>query len=100
MSITSLELFKKHVRADDFGDDDKYLDYLLSTAEQVVVRATGRTLDELMEMERGVLPLPLVQASMMLAAHWYNQREAVSGVQMTEVPDSLRTLVNPYRRLT
>lgn len=36
---------------------------------------------------------------MMLAAHWYNQRETVSAVQMHEVPDALQALVKPYRKL-
>ena len=36
---------------------------------------------------------------MMLAAHWYNQRESVSSATMSRVPDSLQALVKPYRRL-
>lgn len=95
----SLSLFKKHVRADDFADDDVYLMHLLEAAEVSVVNYTNRTLEELMEMGIDGLPTPLVQAVMMLAAHWYNQRESVSSVQMHEVPDALQALVKPYRRL-
>ena len=32
MAVVSLALFKKHVRADDFADDDEYLQHLLDTA--------------------------------------------------------------------
>lgn len=100
MSVVSLALFKKHVRADDFADDDEYMQHLLDTAEMTVVTATNRSADELMTLGGGdTFPLPLQQASMMLAAHWYNQRESVSTVQMHEVPDSLQALVKPYRRL-
>lgn len=99
MAAVSLSLFKKHVRADDFADDDEYLSHLLEAAEVSVVTATHRTREELMEMGADRFPTPLVQAVMMLAAHWYNQRESVSSVQMHEVPDSLQALVKPYRRL-
>lgn len=99
MGAVSLALFKKHVRADDFTDDDVYLEHLLSVAEEVVVNYTNRSAEELTELGGGKFPKPLEHAVMMLAAHWYNQRESVSTAQMYEVPDSLQSLVKPYRKL-
>lgn len=99
MAIVSLALFKQHVRADDFADDDLYLEHLLDAAEVAVTRATNRTALELADANGGYYPEPLKQAVMMLAAHWYNQRESVSSTQMHEVPDSLQALVKPYTRL-
>ena len=99
MAVVSLALFKKHVRADDFADDDEYLDHLLAAAEVTVITATNRTEQELTDGNTGKFPVPLKQAIMMLAAHWYNQRESVSSVQMHEVPDALQSLVKPYRKL-
>lgn len=99
MAVVSLALFKKHVRADDFTDDDTYLEHLLETAEASVITATNRTVTELSGPGGGTFPKPLIHAIMMLAAHWYNQRESVSGVQMHEVPDTLQALVKPYRKL-
>lgn len=100
MATVSLELFKQHVRADDLTGEDAVLGHYLRAAEESVVAATQRTADELCEMGDGRnLPTPLVQAVLMLAAHWYNQRENVSAVQMHEVPDSLQSLVKPYRKL-
>lgn len=99
MAVVNLALFKKHVRADDFADDDEYLEHLLATAEESVITATNRTEQELMANNAGEFPTPLKHAVMMLAAHWYNQRESVSSVQMHEVPDSLQALVKPYRKL-
>ena len=99
MAITDLALFKKHVRADDFADDDEYLAHILDTAEMAVVTATNRPLEELLEMGDGKLPTPIMHAAMMLGAHWYNQRESVSRVQMHAVPDSLQSLIKPYRKL-
>lgn len=99
MAVVSLALFKKHVRADDFVDDDEYLQHLIDTAEETVITATNRSVRELTGDGAGEFPAPLKHAVMMLAAHWYNQRESVSSVQMHEVPDSLQALVKPYRKL-
>lgn len=99
MAVVSLALFKKHVRADDFADDDEYLQHLLDTAESEVITATNRTQEELAQMGNGNVPTPIKHAIMMLGAHWYNQRESVSSVQMHAVPDSLQALIKPYRKL-
>lgn len=99
MNVVSLSLFKKHVRADDFADDDDYLMFILESAEEAVITATNRTMAELEQMGDGDVPLPIKHAIMMLGAHWYNQRESVSSVQMHSVPDSLQSLIKPYRKL-
>lgn len=97
--VVSLELFKKHVRADDFTDDDTYLQHLLDAAQESIIFSTNRTEAELIEIGGGVFPATLQQAVMLLAAHWYNQRESASTVQMTEVPGTLQVLTKPYRKL-
>jgi len=100
MAVVDLGLFKKHVRADDFADDDEYLEHLLETAESAVIMATNRTQEELAQMGNGTdVPAPIKHAIMLLGAHWYNQRESVSSVQMHAVPDSLQALIKPYRKL-
>lgn len=103
MATVDLALLKKHVNADDFTADDTYLQHLLDAAEAHVIGMTNRTAAELMvpgsSEGTAVLPVQLQQAVIMLAGHWYNQREAVSGVQMTEVPYSLQALVKPFRQL-
>lgn len=99
MAVVGLALFKKHVRADDFSDDDEYLQHLIATAEVAIITATNRTEEELTDGNGGEFPAPLKHAIMMVAAHWYNQRESVSTTQMHEVPDALQALVKPYRKL-
>ena len=101
MATVDLALLKKHVRADDFSDDDEYLAQLLNAAEQHVCKATNRPKDELLAMgeDSKSLPYELQQAVLLIAGHWYNQREAVSGVQMAEVPYTLQALIKPYRKL-
>lgn len=51
--MVSLELFKQHVRADDFSDDDAYLAHLLGVAEEWVVRETNRSIEELKGLNGG-----------------------------------------------
>lgn len=99
MTTVDIALLKMHVRADDFSDDDAYLQHLLDAAEQYVCEATNRTGEELAKLGGGKLPVTLQQAVLLIAGHWYNQREAVSGVQMAEVPYTLQALIKPYRKL-
>lgn len=99
MALTDIALLKQHVRADDFSDDDQYLAHLLEAAEQYVCKATNRDSDELVDAATGKLPATLQQAVLLIAGHWYNQREAVSGVQMAEVPYTMQALIKPYRKL-
>lgn len=99
MAVLNVEILKKHVRADDFSEDDAYLEMLLQAATEAVVNETNRSIEELTEMGGGTLPAPVVHAVLLLAGHFYNQREAVSGVQMHEVPCGVKSLVLPYTRL-
>lgn len=99
MSVTDIELLKQHVRADDFSRDDLYLQHLLDAAEQYVSKATNYSIYELVVMGNGKLPIMLLQAVLLIAGHWYNQREAVSGAQMAEVPYTLQALIKPFRKL-
>ncbi len=99
MPEVSLTLLKKHVRADDYDDDDELLAHYLEAAEEAVAGATQRPMEELKEMGGGSLPARLQQAVLMTAAHWYANREAVAGVQMQQVPMGFEALVKPFRRL-
>ena len=99
MAIVDLELFKRHCNVDNFNDDDELMEGILEAAEEAVILATRRSLEELQEMAGGKCPAPLRQAVLMLGAPWYNQRESVTAVQMHAVPDSLQALVKPYRKL-
>lgn len=99
--MLDLETVKKHVRSDEFADDDEYLQTLTEAAEEHIANVTNRSINELTEMSSdGVsLPKPIQQAVLLLVGHWYNQREAVAGTQMTEAPHTLQALVKPYVKL-
>lgn len=96
--LVDLALFKAHIRASDFADEDDYLRQLLAAAEEAVIHATNRTEAELLSFGGGKLPAGLAQAVMLLAAHWYNQRESAASAQMYAVPHAFHSLVMPYRK--
>jgi uncharacterized phage protein (predicted DNA packaging) len=99
--MTDLELLKKSVRADDFDSDDELLSHLLDASMTYVTDATGRSASELAAMGTdGMYPPDLRQAVVMLAGHWYNQREAAAGSQMTEVPFGVTAIIKRYRKLS
>lgn len=97
-NAVSLDLLKKHLRA-EYDDDDAYLSHLTEVAQAYVERATHRTHEELLALGGGIYPLQLMQAILMLAAHWYNQREAASSVQFTEVPHAVSSMIKQFRKL-
>lgn len=99
MSIVSLELLKKHVRADDFNADDEKLQQYLDAAEQQVITATNRTEAELTEIGGGKFPPMLAQAVLLVAAAWYAVPENTAGVQYHEVPYGATALIKPFRKL-
>lgn len=91
-----LALLKKHVRADDFSEDDAVLQHYMLAARDTVVDLSNRTLEEI---SAGGWDRMFDQAVLMLAAHWYNQREAAAAAQMTEVPFAVATLVKRFTKL-
>lgn len=99
MAHVSLEEIKKHVRADDFTADDAYLQQLIDTADAAIIRATQRSEAELLVAGGGTFPPQLRQAELMLAAHWYNQREAATTASTSAVPYAIDYLVAQFRKL-
>ena len=99
MAIVSKEYLKRWVRI-DFDDEDEDLDLLLQDAEESIISWTGRTYDELLGINGGFFPKPLRRAIVLLASHWYNQREAVSTAQMNEVPYSIQSLVKRFVKIS
>lgn len=99
MSVVSLELFKKHVRADDFTDDDDKLQAILESAEVEVIKATNRTKDELVEMGDGEFPLPLQQAIMMVGALKYAYPEGLIPSQYAHIAFGPVGIIKMYRKL-
>lgn len=82
----------------DFGTgDDALIAQKIAAATAHVERAAGVSFDDLAESEPGV-PADLKEAVTMLAAHWYENREAtLVGVSMVPVPLGFDDLIRSHR---
>lgn len=99
-TYTTLALFKLHSRTDDFDTEDAILQKNLNAAEAHVIRATGRTGEELVEMGGGTFPEDLEQAIYALADHFYEHKSPVEMQSSHAMPYSIGALIRPYRKLT
>lgn len=99
LEYLTIEDLKRQCRV-DFEDDDELLSLYGSAAERAVVAATRRSAEELAAMGGGTMPVALRLAMLLLAAHYYRLREAVTGVGQEGVPYAYEYLVKPYVRLS
>lgn len=99
MAVVSLKLFKTHLRADDFAQDDEYLTHLLDAAEEEVCKLTNRASDELTELGGGEWPVSLRHAVLLFAATQYNSsRESTGNANIKALPDNFYALIRPWRK--
>ena len=96
MAFVTLSLLKSHVRADDFDTDDELLEHYAEVATEKVLTDTNRSASDYEDEDP---PLALQQAVLLLAGHYYNQREAVSSGSMSSVPEGYSALIRPWRIL-
>ena len=91
--MTDLAQVKRQCRV-DFDDDDELLTGLAEAAEAEVIRWTGRTAEELLDMGAGGIPAPLRQAVLIRVAQFYAQPEG------TDKPNALyESLIRPYQKI-
>ena len=95
--ILTLEQLKKQMNVDEyFHDDDKYILSLGEVAESAVESHIDCSIQHVTARNGGMCPVGLQQAMLMLAAHLYNQREAVSDKSQVEIPLGYTYLLAPY----
>jgi hypothetical protein len=114
LKVVDIETLKAQMRV-DFDDEDALIELYGEAAEDVVIRGTRRSLDELRrigyeeqtgevapeELPEGEwFPTRLKLAVLMMAAHSYRNREPVASVGQNVVPYAFDVLVKPYRKLT
>lgn len=99
MEIITLQEIKLQCRIDG-DEEDALLTAYGDAAEHQVCNMTARSFDELRERGGGDWPPPLKVAALLLAAHWYRQREAVAPGSANAVPYAVEYLTRPYTRLT
>lgn len=88
---------KKQLNIDEsFHDDDEYLCDLAMVAQNAVQRHIDRDLSEY-ENEEGMLPMPLIQAMLLMVGTFYAKRESIAFAATTEVPLAYEYLLSLYK---
>ncbi|WP_185802972.1 head-tail connector protein [Pontivivens nitratireducens] len=103
MSMVTVDQLEAHLNlTGDEDEDATVLAQVLNAAEGHVERLLGFTFADTYGGDgQDDLPAPLVQAVLMLAAWWHDQREAaVSGVTVTTVPFGVSEIITEYRGFT
>ena len=90
----TLEMCKKQAII-DYGDDDDLIMRKAATAEDFVEAQINRPLAEL--EKDGELPGMLIEAMLMYFTSSYNNRDALSAVELKYVP-SFIALIQPFRK--
>lgn len=103
MELTLDEL-KKQARV-EWDEEDDLLTLYGQAACEAVLRYTGRREEDLIGLNaertgQAELPKAVTVAALMLAAHWYRTREAVSGLTQAVVPYGIEWLLRPWTKLT
>lgn len=92
-----LERIKKHLNIDSgYTDDDEYITYLETVAEQIVEKHIDTTLEDLIA-ENGEVPTPLLQCMLLIIGNLYDNRESVAYSNVIEVPNTLSYILSMYR---
>ena len=99
MKWLTIEDIKKQLRIEPgFTDEDMLLESYGEAAEETLLNYLNRPYLDIIE-HYGKVPLPLVQASLMLVDVSYQHRSPVSVTNISLVPYTFDLLVKPYMRL-
>ena len=100
MKWLTIEDIKKQLRIEPgFTDEDTLLESYGEAAEDTLLNYLNRPYHDIIE-HYGKVPMPLVQASLMLVDVSYQHRSPVSVTNISLVPYTFDLLVKPYMRLT
>ena len=98
MKYLDLNLIKKHLNMNaDYTAEDDYLTMLGGAVEEVVAKHIDDDLETLAKNNDDQLPLPLVQACLLLLGTYYSNRENVAFTGCNEIPMSFTYLLDLYR---
>lgn len=104
MAIVTLETIKAHLNLAGLGDsDDALLTRMVAAAQNHIERLLGYAIETEYppsedEPPVSTVPPALVEAVCLLAAHWYENREAtLVGVTAQSLPIGLEDIVREYR---
>jgi hypothetical protein len=100
MKWLTLEKIKAQLRIEpDFHDEDTILEVYGESAETTLLNYLNRPYADIIGSYVS-MPVPLVQASLMLVDTSYQHRSPISVTNISQVPYTFDLLVKPYMRLT
>jgi uncharacterized phage protein (predicted DNA packaging) len=92
-----LDLAKKHLNIeDDFIEDDEYILSLIEVAESAVRVHINESFASIAEKNGGVLPPPILQATLLMIGNLYQNREII-GSKNIALPYNYQYLIDLYR---
>ena len=95
MAYSTLYEIKKHLNIESsFTDDDSYINQLLSVAELAINNYCNNGLSG---YTSSTIPVTIKQASLLLTAHFYLNRQIISFANGIEIPYTFQFLLNPYK---
>ena len=98
MKYLDLNIIKKHLNMNaDYTAEDDYLTMLGGAVEEVVAKHIDDDLETLASKNNDQLPLPLVQACLLLLGTYYSNRENVAFTGCNEIPMSFTYLLDLYK---
>ena len=97
MKWLSLSLIKQHSRI-VYDCEDSLLTLYGEAAEETILNMLNRSYEDL-KGDADTVPAPIIQASLMLVDHSYQQRSPVSTLNMSSVPYPFDPLIKPYMKL-
>lgn len=98
MKYLTIDDIKAQLRL-DYDEETKILDLYGNSAEETVLNVLNRSYMNLVD-EFGVVPDPVIQATLLLVSHSYIHREPASMQNIYAVPYTFDLLLKPYIRLT
>lgn len=102
--IVSLAEMKQQLNlSDDLGtDDDALIARKIAAAQNHIERLLGFKIEvKFGNADQEAVPPALTEAVAMLAAHWYENREAtLVGISAQELPLGVWSIVNEYREFS
>ena len=95
MKYLTLEYIKAHSRIDCDCEDD-LIDAYGSAAEDTIIGLLNRSLEDLKATNGGVVPNPVIVATLQLTENLIQHRSNIEQVGLSTVPYSFDMMIKPY----
>ena len=95
MSYATLAEIKRHLNIEEsYIDDDGYLQDLIEVTAIAIQNYLNDTLSGATET---TIPMTIKQAALLLAAHFYTNRQIIAFANGVEIPYTYKFLLDPYK---